>query len=195
MGTGSPVSDGGLFLVQFLVGMIIFILMLRFLLRATYVDWRNPIVSFTAKVTNPICAPVNMALPSKGRWDFSALITAGAIQALFVLFIGWITGKDFSAVFIFVAAVTEVLNQLLDMMFWLILIQVILSWVAPQPNPNTQIFIQITEPILAPFRRIVPPISGMDLSPIFAIVAIKLAQIVIVGSIVQFAQPMAGIAG
>jgi len=195
MGTGTPLTDGGLFLIQFLIGMVIFILMLRFLLRATHADWRHPIVNFTAKVSNPICFPVNKILPAKGRWDIAALITAFIIQALFVLFIGWMTGKDFGAVFIVIASLTEVANQLLDMMFWLIIIQVILSWVSPQYNPNTAIFIQITEPILAPFRRLIPPVGGMDLSPIFAILAIKLAQIVIVGSIVQFAQPLSGIAG
>lgn len=195
MATGTPLGDGGLFLIQFIIGLVIFALMLRFLLRATHADWRHPIVSFTAKVTNPLCLPVNSVLPAKGRWDFAALLTAAIIQAGFVFFIGWITGRDFGAVFIAVAALTEVANQLLDMMFWLIIIQVILSWVSPQSNPNTEIFNQITAPILAPFRRLIPPISGMDLSPIVAILAIKLVQIVVVGSIVQLAQPFSGIAG
>lgn len=195
MDAGNPLGNGGLFLVQFVIGMVIFILMLRFLLRATHADWRHPIVNFTAKVTNPICLPVNAVIKPKGRWDYSALITAGVIQALFIVFIGWMTGKDFGALFVVLASVTEVLNQLLDMMFWLIIIQVILSWVSPQYNPNTEIFNQITNPILAPFRKFIPPIGGMDLSPIFAILAIKLAQIVVIGSIGQFAQPMSGIAG
>lgn len=194
MATGSPVSDGGLFLIQFIIGLVIFALMLRFILRATHADWRHPIVNFTAKVTNPLCAPVNKVMPVKGRWDYAALITAALIQALFVFFIGWATGRDFGTLFIVIASITEVMNQLLDMMFWLIIIQVILSWVSPQYNPNTQIFIQITEPILAPFRRLIRPIGGMDLSPLFAILAIKLTQIVVIGSIVQFAQPMTGIA-
>jgi YggT family protein len=77
------------------------------------------------------------------------------------------------------------------MLFWLIIIQVVLSWVSPGNNPNTAIFEQITQPILAPFRRYIPPIGGMDLSPIAAIVAIKLTQIVVVGSITQLIQPMA----
>lgn len=196
MDGSTPLANGGLFLVQFIIGLVIFALMLRFLLRATHADWRHPIVGFTAKVTNPICFPVNKVLPAKGRWDFAALITATIIQTLFVLFIGWMTEREFGIAFITLASITEVLNQLLDMMFWLIIIQVILSWVSPQYNPNTAIFNQITDPILAPFRRLIPPIGGMDLSPIFAILAIKLAQIVIIGSIVQMIQPMSvGIAG
>ncbi|BCN94122.1 hypothetical protein THMIRHAM_19070 [Thiomicrorhabdus immobilis] len=188
----SPVGQGGLFLMQTLVGLVIFALMLRFLMRATYADWNNPIVQFIAKVTNPICAPLNKVVAAKGRWDWSALSTAVIIQAIFVILIGYLTSRSFGVPFIVLASTTEIVNQLLDMMFWLIIIQAVLSWVSPGYNPNTIIFNQLTQPILDPFRRLIPPISGMDLSPIFAILAIKLFQIVVVGSITQIAQQMIG---
>lgn len=186
----SPIGQGGLFLLQFVTGLVIFILMLRFLLRATHADWRHPIVSFTAKITNPLCAAANKLVPLKGRWDWAAIITAVIIQALFVILIGFLTNREFSPLFIGLASTTEIMNQLLDMMFWLIIIQIVLSWVAPGHNPNTAIFDQLTRPILAPFQRLIPPIGGFDLSPIAAIVSIKLTQIVVVGSITAFAQPM-----
>ncbi|VAW44536.1 Cell division integral membrane protein, YggT and half-length relatives [hydrothermal vent metagenome] len=188
----APIGQGGLFLLQFVTGLILFMLMLRFLLRATHADWRHPIVAFTAKVTNPLCAPVNKLLPLKGRWDWSAIITAFIIQSLFVLSIGYLTGKDFGVAFIALAAITEIINQLLDMLFWLIIIQAILSWVAPNYNPNTAIFDQLTKPVLAPFQRVIPMVGGLDLSPIVAILAIKLFQIVVMGSIANFAQNMIG---
>jgi YggT family protein len=188
----SPMVQGGLFLLQFVTGLVIFALMLRFLLRATHADWRHPIVTFVAKVTNPLCAPINKALPLKGRWDWSAIGTAVIIQALFVLLVGFLTEKDYGAVFILLAAITEVMNQLLDMLFWLIIIQTVLSWVAPGHNPNTAIFDQLTRPILEPFQRLIPPIAGMDLSPLAAILTIKLVQIMVVGSIVQMTQTLAG---
>jgi YggT family protein len=186
----SPVGQGGLFLLQFAVGLVIFALMLRFLMRAAHVDWRHPIVHFIAKVTNPLCAPANKALPTRGRWDWAAIITAIVIQAVFVWVIGLLTDRDFGVVAIALASMTEIMNQLLDMMFWLIIILAILSWVSPGYNPNTEIFNQITRPILAPFQRMIPPMGGLDLSPLAAIVAIKLFQIVVVGSIVQLAQGM-----
>jgi len=192
MELASPVGQGGLFLLQFIVGLIIFALMLRFLLRATYADWNHPIVQFIAKVTNPLCAPINKAMPAKGRWDWSAVITAVIIQALFVIAIGFLTDRNFGVPFIVLASTTEIANQLLDMMFWLIIIQAVLSWISPGNNPNTVIFDQLTQPILAPFRRLVPPMGGIDLTPIVAILAIKLFQIVVVGSITQAAQQMIG---
>ncbi len=188
----SPMGQGGLFLLQFITGLVIFGLMLRFLLRATHADWRHPIVTFIAKITNPLCAPINKILPLKGRWDWSAIGTAVVIQALFILLVGFLTEKEFGAIFILIAAITEIMNQLLDMLFWLIIIHVVLSWVSPGHNPNTAIFDQLTNPILEPFKRIIPPVAGMDLSPLAAILTIKLVQIMAVGSITQIAQKLMG---
>jgi len=189
---GSPIGQGGLYLLQFVIGLVIFVLMLRFLLRVTYADWHHPIVKFIAKVTNPVCAPVNKILPIKGRWDWSAILTAIVIQFLFVMLVGYLTSRSFSVPFMFLASTTEIANQLLDMIFWLIIIQAILSWISPGYNPNTALFDQLTQPILAPFRRFVPAMGGIDITPIVAILAIKLFQIVILGSITQFAQQMIG---
>ncbi len=188
----SPVGQGGLFLLQFITGLIIFALMLRFLLRATHADWRHPVVKFIAKVTNPLCAPYNTFIPVKSRWDWSAIATAITIQALFILLVAWLTDRSFGIPFIIIASLTEIANQLLDMMFWLIIIQAVLSWVSQGYNPNTAIFEQLTRPVLAPFQKLIPPVGGLDLSPLVAILAIKLFQIVIVGSIAQLAQQMIG---
>ncbi|UQB41726.1 YggT family protein [Thiomicrospira microaerophila] len=187
---GSPIGQAGLFLLQFIAGLVIFVLVLRFLIRATHTDWRNQIVMFIAKVTNPVCKPFAMVIPSKGRWDWAALAAAFSVQVLFVILIGWLTNRDFGLALILLSALTEVLNVLLDMIFWLIIIQVILSWLVQSHNPNLDIFRQLTAPILAPFQRLIPPLGGFDLSPIIAILAIKLSQILIVGSIAQFAQTM-----
>lgn len=186
----SPLTQGGLFLLQFGAGLVIFALMLRFLMRATHVDWRHPVVNFIAKVTNPLCAPINKILTIRGRWDWSAIMTAMIIQALVVVLLGWLTDRQFGVGLIAISAITEVANQLLDMAFWLIIINVIISWLSPGYNPNTAIFVQMTQPILAPFQRMVPTIGGFDLSPIVAILAIKLTQIVVVGSITQFGQSL-----
>ncbi|KUJ72801.1 YggT family protein [Thiomicrospira sp. WB1] len=187
----SPIGQGGLFLIQFIAGLVIFALMLRFLMRATRVDWHNPVVHFIAKVTNPLCAPANKLLPRPNRWDWPAIVTALIIQALTVVLIGYLAGKNFGLSVIVISSITEVMNQLLDMMFWLIIIQVILSWVSQGYNPNTAIFEQLTQPILAPFQRFVPPMGGLDLSPIVAILVIKLTQIVVVGSIAQIGTQLA----
>lgn len=186
----SPASQGGLFLLHFVAGLIVFVLLLRFFMRATYVDWRHPVVTFIAKITNPLVAPMNKLIPVRGRWDYAALATAFLVQVLFVWLLGWLSDREYDVGLMVIVGITEILNQMLDIMFWLIIIQVILSWVSQGYNPNTAIIDQMTSPILRPFQRIIPPIAGLDLSPIVAILAIKLVQIVVVGSIAQYGQSL-----
>jgi YggT family protein len=186
----SPVGQGGLFFLQFIVGIIIFILLLRFFLRASYIDWHNPIVTFVAKITNPICAPFSKLIPSKGRWDFTAITTALSVQIAYFTLLVLFTDKSFNIGLIAIFAITEILDKLLDLMFLIIIIQVILSWLNQDYNSNTEIFKQMANPLLAPFQKLVPPISGIDLSPIIAILAIKLTQIIVVGSLTQLGQQM-----
>lgn len=112
---GSPVDQAGLFLLQFIAGLVIFVLVLRFLIRATYTDWRNPIVMFIAKVTNPVCKPFAILLPSRGRWDYAALGAAFSVQVIFILLVSWLSARDFGLAFILLSALTEVFNVLLDM--------------------------------------------------------------------------------
>jgi len=188
----SPVANGGLFLLQFLVGLVTFVLILRFLMRATYVDWRHPVVGFIAKVTNPICRPLNALFKNIGRWDWSALLAAFIVEMAFVGLIGLLTGRDFGLITILMVSFSEIANQILDLVFWLIIIQVILSWVSPGYNPNTVIFDQMVSPILRPFQRIIPPIGGIDLSPLAVVVLIQLTQIVLLRPIVAIAQGFVG---
>ncbi len=191
----SPGIQALAFLIQVIFGLIAFVFILRFLIRATGVDWRLPIVHIVARFTNWACAPLGKVLPAKGRWDFAALGAALITEALYMLLIGTITGLQFSAAAVILFALAETLNILLDTLFWLIIIQVILSWIQPSYNPNLAIFHQLSAPILAPFQRLIPPLGGVDLSPIAAIVVIKLAQILMVGPIAGMAQGMITPAG
>jgi len=171
------------FLLQVIFGLMAFVFIVRFLMRAMHVDWRLPVVHIVARLTNWACAPLGRLLPVKGRWDWAALVAAFLAELVYVLLIGLITGRVYPPTAMGLFALAETLNVLLDTLFWLVIIQVILSWVQPGYNPNLAIFQQLSEPVLAPFRRFIPPIAGLDLSPIAAIVAIKLTQILLVGPI------------
>lgn len=77
----------------------------------------------------------------------------------------------------FVAAVADLLNSLLTIYSWAIIIRVLLSWVSPDPfNPIVQFLVRVTDPYLELFRRIIPPIGMMDISPIIALVVLQVAQ-------------------
>ncbi|MBI4972169.1 MAG: YggT family protein [Candidatus Omnitrophica bacterium] len=83
----------------------------------------------------------------------------------------------------FIKAIAMILGMILDIYFWIILIRALLSWVNPDPfNPIVQFLERVTEPVLAPIRKIIPPM-GMDFSPLIAALAIYFIKIFIVGSL------------
>ena len=177
--SGNPMYD----IIQMLAGLVIFVLLLRFLMRFAHTDWHHPITKFIAKVTNPLCVPFNKIIPVKGRWDWSALIAAFAVQALTMFFLNWLFTTGAGVAYLLLASLVNVTMHFLEMLFWLIIIQVIISWVSPGYNPNTAIIEQLTRPILAPFQRIIPPVSGLDLSPIAAIMTIFILKTLVIGII------------
>ncbi|NGZ05443.1 MAG: YggT family protein [Magnetococcales bacterium] len=78
-------------------------------------------------------------------------------------------------------SIGTLVNLLLEIYAWLIIGRVLLSWVNPDPyHPIVQFLIRSTEPVLAPFRRFIPPLAGMDLSPIVALLALHLIQRIVV---------------
>jgi YggT family protein len=82
-------------------------------------------------------------------------------------------------------AIIGITGLFLNIFFYALIISVILSWVAPgSHNPGAQLINQITEPALAPFRRLLPNLGGLDLSPIFAFLAIKLLEMLVIGNLV-----------
>jgi YggT family protein len=89
----------------------------------------------------------------------------------------------------FLTALATVIGVVLNLLWWLIVIRALLSWVSPDPyNPIVQFIERTTEPVLAPFRRIVPMHSiGIDLSPLFAILLIYFLKIFLVQTILGFA--------
>ena len=79
----------------------------------------------------------------------------------------------------FVGAIAQLLDLILWVYMWLLIIRALLSWVSPDPrNPIVMILRQITEPVLAPARRLLPPwkTGGLDFSPLIVIFAIQLVE-------------------
>jgi len=92
----------------------------------------------------------------------------------------------------FVEALAFLVNAVLTLLFWLILIRVLMSWVSPDPyNPLVRALYQITDPILAPAQRLIPPIGGLDLSPIVVLLGIQFIKILLVSSLHDLARGVA----
>jgi YggT family protein len=139
------------------------------------VDKRNPLVQFILRVTNPLVIPLRRLLPAVGRIDTATVVVLVGLQVLATLLvvrIGCIGEPEILAVLSL--ALLNLVRLALSIFTWSIIIYVVLSWVSPGGyNPGAALVAAIVEPILAPFRRLIPAIGGLDLSPLFALIAIQ----------------------
>ena len=180
----------GIYLVQTIFGFYTVLVLLRFLLQLVRADFYNPISQFAVKVTSPILNPMRRVIPGWGGVDVSSLILILALQLIQLVAIILMLGYPIPNVGLIVAwSAVGILGLLLNFFFWAIIIQVVLSWVAPQSNnPVVGLLYQITEPVMAPARKLLPPMGGMDFSPIIVFMLIQLAKIMVVGTLVQALQ-------
>lgn len=168
------------FIIKTLAQLYLLLLLLRFWLPILRADFRNPIAQGILRITSPLIIPVRRIVPPIGRLDTSTIMVAYILEFLLVLMLLAIRGLTVNTLPIAITAFLELAVLSLNLFFFVILIKIILSWVAPQNyNPMTALLHTMAEPILRPFRRIIPPIGGFDISPIFAIILLKAAEIVL----------------
>ncbi len=179
MGAGYVTNPLG-FLINTLFGLYILMVMLRFILAVVRADFYNPVSQFLVKVTNPPLLMLRRVIPSAGKIDTSALVLMLGLQLLSFTLISLLRGGPLALWPLLVLSLRELTELLLNIFLFSIFVQVIISWVNPGTyNPVVSLLYSITEPVLRPCRRLVPPISGMDLSPLVALIAIQLAKYLI----------------
>lgn len=162
------------FIVKTLTQLYLLLLLLRFWLPWLRADFRNPIAQGILRLTSPLIIPVRRLLPSAGRLDSATLLVAFVLQFLTILALLAISDRMVEPVYIALAAIVELTVLSLNLFFFAVLIRIILSWVAPHGyNPIAALVAALAEPVLAPFRRYIPAVGGLDISPIFAIVLLQ----------------------
>ena len=167
------------YLIQTLLSLYLIAMLLRFLLQLVRADFYNPISQFVVKITNPLVIPLRKVIPGYGGVDVATLLLAVLLQiagiaAIFLIRFGVIPAP----LQLLLGGVLGVVALLVQMYFFALLAMIILSWVA-QGSRHPAIFLlyQITEPLMAPVRKILPPMGGLDFSPILAFILINIAQI------------------
>ena len=168
------------FLITTLFSLYILAVMLRFLLGAVRADFYNPVSQFLVRITNPLLLPMRKVIPSLGRYDTSALLLMLLLQVISLSLVVLLRGISVSIVTLLIVAVGELVMLAINVFMFAIIIQVILSWVNPgNYNPVTALLHSITSPIMRPLQRLIPPISGIDLSPMVAIIGLQVLRMLI----------------
>lgn len=170
-------GDPLILVVKTLGNLYLFIVLLRLVLQLTRADFYNPISQGVVKATSPFLKPLRKVIPSIGRVDTSSVVLALAVQALILFFVMMIVGYQLTPAHYVIYTVAGVAFHLLDLYFWAMLISVILSWVAPaSSHPGALLVMQICEPLYRLCRRVIPPLGGFDLSPIFIFLGISVLK-------------------
>ena len=167
------------YLVQTLISLYLLAMLLRFLLQLVRADFYNPISQFLVKITNPVVIPVRRVIPGLGGLDLASLLLSVLLQMAGIVALLLINGLGLpNILLLLVWSALGVVGLLVNIYFFALLAMIILSWVAPGSNhPAIYLIHQITEPVMAPFRKALPPMGGMDFSPILLFILINVVQI------------------
>ncbi len=183
----SNVADALSFIVGSIGQLYAYVLLLRLLLPWCGADFHNPIAQAILKITSPLVVPLRRVIPAMGRIDTATLLVAFFVLCVTLFLIALIMQLAVGAAYLAISSAAYIPLLILRLFFFLVIVRVILSWVAPGGyNPAIALIGTLTDPVLRPFRRIIPPLGGFDLSPILAIILVG-ALIRIVRGLVPFA--------
>ncbi len=189
---GGPLGQAALFLIETLFSLYILAVFLRFLFQLVRADFYNPFSQALVVVTNPTLLPLRRVIPGFYGIDFAALVLMLALQCLKNVLIGLLFGQVYNVLGLIVFSAAELLKFTIYVFIFLIFIRVILSWVAPYGghNPVVGLLVSVTEPLMRPARNLIPPISGLDLSPIAVFILLYLTLILIVSPLLAFGRAL-----
>lgn len=162
-------------LINLVFDVYLYLLLTRLLLQVVRADFFNPVTQFVVRATDPFNSFLRRALPPSKSWDFATIITIFVVLAvklavLVSLSYGHLNHAPGAWLILFTRALA---SMVLDYLFWLLLVGVILSWVAPDPRqPVTRLVFQLSEPLLGPVRRLLPNLGGLDFSPMVVLFGI-----------------------
>ena len=185
-------SSAAGFLIEAVFSLYMLLVLLRLVLQLVRADFYNPVCQFIVKATNPLLKPLRRIIPGLAGIDMASVLLLVALQMLKLFLLALAAGMHLSLPALAVMSLGELIGLLLNFYMISILIQVILSWVGPGGyNPMTALLYSINEPVMRPARRLLPPMSGIDLSPILVFLAIGLLKILLVKPILDLGSGLA----
>ncbi|MEW5771508.1 MAG: YggT family protein [Pseudomonadota bacterium] len=166
---------------------------LRFWMQWARVPFRNPFSQFVVKVTDFAVRPLRRVVPGLFGLDWASLLLLFVAECLSVLAVHWVMSYPFAAAGaqvlpgFLLLGLAAALRLVLYVLMGLVILQAILSWVNPF-SPLAPVFYALSRPVLAPFQKLIPPIGGVDLSPLAALVVIQLLLIAPVAALERLAR-------
>ena len=187
---GNYFAQAGVYLIEIIFGLYIIAVLLRYLLARVRADFYNPFSQFIVKITNPPIKPLRRIIPGYLGIDWPTLIVLFFIQAVEIVLLALITSGHVPAPMgLAVLTIAYLLKTVIYVHLFIIIIQIVISWVNPGAyNPITVLMYQLSEPILKPARRLIPPAGGFDWSPLVVLIIMNLMIILLVSPLMDLGQ-------
>ncbi|MBK8284971.1 MAG: YggT family protein [Ahniella sp.] len=184
-------GSAGSLVIQFVFGLLMFVVLLRLLMQAFRAPFHHPASQSIFKLTNPLFMPLQKVLPVVRGWHLGGLLVLwllATIEGWLMLLLG---GGSVAPMALLVFGLGLMLDFVFMTLFWLVLVRVLVSWLAPgSRSAPMDILNFVTKPLLAPFKRYIPPIGPFDISPMVLLLLIQIARIVIPGPLMALALSM-----
>lgn len=182
---GGTLGQAAVLIINSLGGLFVLAVLIRFLLQAARADFYNPVSQAIVKVTSPLLNPFRKVIPGYRGFDFAALVLALVISSLATTLMILASGFVMPPIASIVSwALVGLIAFVLNIYFYALLISVIASFIAPvSGHPILLLIYQLLDPYYKRVRNIIPPMGGLDLSPLFLFLAINVLEILVVNSL------------
>lgn len=165
-----------IFLLKTLGSLYLMVVLLRLMLQIARADFYNPLSQAVVKATNPLLLPLRKIIPGIMGIDFASIILALLVAMALAQSIILLKGFGLLNPFYLLAwSAVMVLASLASLLFWALIILVIASFVAPQSyHPALLLIRQLMQPVLGPIQKVIPPMGGLDFSPLVLIIGLQI---------------------
>lgn len=188
----SYLANAGQILINFAFGALIALLVLRLLLQSVRANFYNPVCQFLYKLTNPVLMPLRKVIPAWRTIDVAGIVLAWLLSTIKLALLYALAGQGLGVAGLVVMGLADLVDFVLMLYLGLILVRVLLSFVSlERSNPIVPLIYQLTEPVLRPIQRVLPPIAGLDLSPLVAWLLVMLLRVLVVAPILDFGMRLA----
>ncbi|XQW83968.1 YggT family protein [Thalassotalea piscium] len=175
------------YLLKFVLDTFVMILIFRVWLQMVKADFYNPLSQFIVKITNPLVIPLRRIIPGFGGFDVATIVLVLLVSSAKYIIIPMLNGGPFDPLTALFFGLLFAIKQVGFLLFVVMLVMAVMSWIVQGYNPTQMIFQQLTEPFLNPIRRIVPSIGGLDLSVLIAFLLLNVLNILLSGWIPYWA--------
>ena len=176
----SALTDIGMTIVQPLVSLAMLPIAVRFLAQLCGVSGYNPISMTLRRVTNVIVLPLSRLLPSGNRFSPGALLALILLQVVFIALMFGLVGQldAFNVLQALIWSALGAAGLLVSIIFYSVIAMIVVSFLAPQSShPAVEFIWELTEPVMAPLRQVLPPMGGLDFSPIILFIALNVIRV------------------